>query len=99
MPPFFFNLSSQSTELLQFAAIYIRRVFDVGNEGGPNSDTPRRETFLGSTHRVDLVCPHSRITPAVFVPACVAPMAFPICQGRPPSPEERWEIRQPDKIK
>lgn len=28
-----------------------------------------------------LVCPHSRVIPAVFVPACVAMMVFPICQG------------------
>lgn len=27
------------------------------------------------------------------------PMAFPICQGRPPGLEERWMIRRPDKIK
>lgn len=70
------------------------RVFDEGNERRPISDAPPR-----STHWCDLICPLSRIPPAVFVPACVAPMAFPICRGRPPGLEEHGKIRRPDKIK
>lgn len=94
VPPFF--LSFKATQ--RSCSNLLLLIYDASLMREMN--VARSVTHLeGKLFRVDLVGPHSRVTPAVFVAACVAPMAFPICQGRPPSLEEQWKIHRPNKIK